>query len=290
MKNQITLKGGIVLMAMSLMFFTSCKKEEITSKKSMEQSENHGIDTPNYKFSAVAKIPGENPENGFLLLTVSSDDEAFLKKYVEKLEQTKISMQEVNSTYQDEKDMKPLFDEKESASPVGLDFNWNNFKFNREKGKFYKVCALGADESKSLVYYTAFNGANFNFGFGFAAVNIYSTYRYWNINTFSYENMNNCNWGLSNGSSVFYTQTLSYHGNLEVRCFQPVSYPTPFDYFGFSYFTINNITTYFRPRLNYTSPDMPSSYKDENAIITGGGVSTKKQEGSPADLTFYIAG
>lgn len=288
MKNQITLKGGVALMAMSLMFFTSCKKEEITSKKSMTQSENHGAEAQNYKFSAVAKIPGENPENGFLLLTVSSDDEAFMKKYVAKLEQTKISMQEVNSTVQDEKDMKPLFDEKESAS-VGLDFNWNNFTFEREKGKFYKVCALGEDESKSLVYYTAFTNTQFGTSWCWATVNVYNTYY-----RTSGSNINNCTWYFNNTVIDFYTKQFSYHDNLEIRCFQNTFDNTNNGAFtGFSYFTISGIVTYYSPRFNYQSPPMPSpssTWMDVNAIYSGHGWSPSEQTGSPAQLTFYIAG
>ena len=70
-----------------------------------------------------------HPENGYLSLKVSSNDEAYLKKYVAKLEQTKIVMAEVNSTKMDEKDVKLLFDEKESQSAVALDFEWKNLRY-----------------------------------------------------------------------------------------------------------------------------------------------------------------
>jgi uncharacterized protein (DUF4415 family) len=209
--HKITFTSGAALLAMSLMFFTSCKKEEITSKKPITQSENQGVKMPDYKFSAVAKIPGENPENGFLSLKVSSDDEAFLKEYVAKLEQTKIVMAEVSTTQDDE--VKPLMEE--SKAVVSLNFDWDNFSFEREKGKLYQVKIAGSDQTKSLVYYTAYsNVGGFTSSWGYAAVNVYSQYRYWEPAEFRYYNSNNCNWKFHNTQSWFYTeQWFSYHSH-----------------------------------------------------------------------------
>ncbi len=277
MKNQITFKGGLALMAMSLIFLASCKKDEIT-KKPIGQSQNQEVKMPDYKFSAVAKIPGENPENGYLSLKVSSNDEAFMKKYVAKLEQTKIVMAEVNSTKMDEKDVKPLFSEKESQSAVALDFNWENFSFKREKGKMYQIRMASADQSKALVYYTAFNGAQFNFiSWTVAAVNVYSLYN------------SGCTWYFNNTINDFYSRGLNYHDNLEVRCFQGSSPIFSNPYPDFASFVINNIRTHYRPRFNYSSPEMPSGYTDVNAIIKGNGYVAPLIEPTAA-LTFYLAG
>lgn len=289
--KKITLMGGIACLAISLTFLSSCKKEAITSKQSSTESGNHAGANQSFKYSAVAKVPGENPENGFLLLKVSSDDETFMKKYVAKLEQTKIVMQEANSTSQDEKDMKPLFDEKESASPVGIDFNWENFKFNREKGKLYKVCAQSTDASKSLVYYTAFTASQFNSGWTWATVNVYNTF-YRNLAS----NVNNCTWYFNNTVNYFYNKQMSYHDNLEIRCFQNStdnSTVTIWNDLGFPYFTINGISTYYSARFNYQSPPMPtpsSRWVDVNAIYSGYGYSNAILDYTPAQLTFYIAG
>ncbi|WP_341907098.1 hypothetical protein [Fluviicola taffensis] len=287
-----TLIGGVACLAMSLMFFTSCKKEEITSKKSVTSSENQGMEMPDYKFSAVAKIPGENPENGFLNLKVSSNDEEYLKKYIAKLEQTKIVMTEVNSAEEDQKNVKPLFGEEESTSSVALDFNWDSFSFNRQKGKMYQIRIASTDQSKSLVYYTAYSNVHqFNSSWGYAAVNAYCVYRYWDLSCLCYKNMNNSKWYFSNGQSYFYNQTMSYHDNLEMRIFQNSSNNTSPTYTNFPYFTINGIVTYYRPRTNYTGPDMPAGYMDVTAITSAYGSSLLDPfMPSYANLTLYIAG
>ncbi len=277
MKNQITFKGGIALMAMSLIFLASCKKEEIT-KKPIGQSENQTSGKIDYKFSAIAKIPGENPENGYLSLKVSSNDEAFMRKYVAKLEQTKVVLAEVNSTKMDEKDVKPLFSEKESQVGVGLDFNWEHFSFKRAKGKLYQLRMVSADQSKALVYYNAFNNSQFNFvTYTVAAVNVYSIYN------------GGCTWYFNNTVNDFYSKGLSYHDNLEIRCFQGSSPIVSDPYPNFASFVINGIRTHYRPRFNYSSPEMPSGYTDVNAIIKGNGYVAPFIE-PVAALTFYLAG
>lgn len=281
--RKITLIGGIAIMAMSLTFFSSCKKEEITSKKPVSQSGNQNPAKHEYKFSSVAKIPGETPENGFLSLTVSSDDEAFLKKYVAKLEQTKILMEEVASTVENNENVHPLFDEQSNAT-VGLVFDWTNFSFNKEKGKLYAFRLLNKSQSKSLVYYNSLsNQSSFDIGGPtvpgtVAAVNVYSTYN------------NACTWYFNNTVNDFYSKGLNYHDNLELRCFQggfSILFGPPPS--GFGYFTISGITTFYRPRLNYSSPEMPTGYTDVDAINSGYGyVSPLVEPG--ANLTFYIAG
>lgn len=290
MKKQISLLKGIAFSVLVATSLTACKKEKI-SQKPNDQTENQAASIPLYKFSAVAKIPGENPENGFLSIKVSSDDEAYLKKYVAKLEETKIKMTEVKSTEEDEKNVKPLFGEEDSKAAVALDFNWDNFSFNREKGKVYQVRIASADQSKSLVYYTAYsNVTSFTSSWGYAAVNVYSIYRYWEAAEFRYYNSNNCKWFFNNTQNYFYNQIMSYHDNLELRIFQNASNNTSPTYTGFQYFTINGIVSYYRPRTNYVSPDMPAGYIDVTAITAAHGVSNYNGSATPADITLYIAG
>lgn len=275
MKNQITFKGGIALMAMSLIFLSSCKKEEITRKAS-GQSENQASGKIDYKFSAVAKIPGEKAENGYLSLKVSSNDEAYLKKYVAKLEQTKVLFEETLSTKDKEENIQPLLKE-ESKITVALSFDWTNFSSNLEKGKLYAIKLVDQAQTKALVYYGFSNSNSFDIGGPavpgtVAAVNVYSTYN------------GGCTWYFNNTVSDFYSKGLNYHDNLEVRCYQlPFSFSTP------QSFVINGIRTYYRPRFNYVSDEMPTSYTDVDAISSGYGyVAPLVLPG--ATLTFYIAG
>ncbi|WP_343747157.1 hypothetical protein [Fluviicola sp.] len=289
MKKHIYSLKGLAIAALTLISLSACKKDEITTKAT-SHSGSQTATMPNYKFSAVAEIPGEKAENGFLSVKVSSDDEAYLKKYVAKLEQTKIVMTEVSSTEQDEKDVKPLLEE-ESTSSVTLDFNWDHFSFDREKGKMYQVQIASADQSKSLVYYTAYsNVSGFTSSWGYAAVNVYSTYRYWEAAEFRYYNSNNCKWYFNNTQSYFYNQIMSYQDNLELRIFQNASNNTTPTYTGFQYFTINGIVSYYRPRTNYVSPEMPAGYIDVTAVTAAFGISNYDSSSTPANLTLYIAG
>ncbi|MNN95128.1 hypothetical protein D3C81_2138860 [compost metagenome] len=85
---------------------------------------------------------------------------------------------------------------------------------------------------------------------------------------------------------------MSYHDNLEVRCFQnPFNNTSPSaSYSDFPYFTINGIVTYYSPRTNYVSPDAPAGFMDVNAIISGNGWSEYELTYTMAALTFYLAG
>ncbi len=273
MKNLTILKGSIALIAIS-MIFTSCKKEEITSKKSILQSENHEVNLPSYKFSSVVKIYGENTEDGFLTLSVSSDDEIYLEQYVAKLKQAAISFKESDPS--NEGKLNPILEEK-SESSVYLSFEWSNYHFNLEKGKIYGVFLTSKNDSKALVYYNSFsNCSGFTSGNGFAAVNIYDTYT-----------SHNSLWSLSNNAnSLFYQKLLSYNDNLEVRTF---TYTPVFGNI-YSSFVLNGVTVYYRPRLNYVSPEMPSFYTDYNSIGYGNGIDNTNGNGAGSTLTVYKAG
>lgn len=283
--KKITLISGMVCMTISMLILSSCKKEEITSKKANGKTENQQFKPHKAKFSAVAQIPGEHPEDGFLSLKVSSDDEAFLKKYITKLEQTKIVMEEVASTEEDRENIHPLFEEESNAT-VGLVFDWANYHFKKEKGKLYAFQLMDKSQSKSLtLYYSLSNQHSFNIGGTVAAVVIYNTF-YRNIGS----NVNNSTWQINNAASPFYTKELSYHDNLEVRCFQGYDPWYPDAYPGFPSFVINGIRTHYRPRLNYSSPEMPAGYTDTDAITEGYGSTVDPRSPASATLKFFIAG
>lgn len=286
MKNKTNLLKGFALALGTAVLLSGCKREEITPVQTTGQQAKPS----EFRYSAEAKIPGENPENGYVSIKVFSDDEAFLEKYVEKLEQSKIVLAETGSAGPDEKNKKPFFEEGESTAPVGLTFNWSNYSFNLEKGKLYQLRMTPAGQEKSLVYYTAYSNISwFNSDFGFAAINVYSTHRPWYLQCLCY--YDDVTWNFSNGQ-YFTQQYMEYHDNLEIRCFQNSFNNTSPTYTGFPYFTINGIVTHYRTRKNYVSPEMPSGYLDVTAITAAQGYQSVVDPAFPAfaDLTFYIAG
>lgn len=273
MKNQITFKGGLALMAMSLIFLSSCKKEEITHKKAISQSENQEVKMPDYKFSAVAKIPGENAKNGFLSVKVSSDNEADLKEYVSKLEKTKVVFVESDPNKPEE--VSPLFDD---ASPVNLHFDWTHFNKNLEKGKVYAMYMQSADE-KSLINVSTFsNVTSFTTTSGYACVNLYCTTSV----------AANClcrpiiNWAFYNQSGIsFYNDWLVYSDNLELRTFVGSSLESLWR------FDVGSTTIFYQPRLNFSGRLITGTLTDYNGIFAA--ANNQPAQGK-ATATFYIAG
>ncbi|WP_343747158.1 hypothetical protein [Fluviicola sp.] len=271
MKNQIAWKGGVASLAISLIFLSACKKEEITTKQSNSEPKEQAALT----YSSVAKIYGERPEEGFLNLTVSSNDEAYLKEYVAKLEQTNIAFQEADPS----QDAKPNpVAESDSKSGVAFHFDWSNYHFNLQKGKIYALAFAKKSDSKALVLFNSMaNCINFSVSSGsFAAVNLYSTFK------------TGATWYLNSASTGFYHRTLVYHDNLEVRTFTA---PTSPGTNGFGSFVYNSTTVYYRPRINYSSPEMPTPYTDYGSITSGTGYATLTPDNiATANATFYVAG
>lgn len=269
MHKQITLKGGIALMAMSLIVLSSCKKEETTSKKPVEQSEHFEPKPHEYKFSTVVQIPGEKAENGFLSLKVSSDEKKSMDEYIAKLEQCKVIFKEADLSSEE----KPtaLF---ETKSAVSLDFDWNNYHSTQPKGRLYECFLTSKDPSKALTLQYTWTISSFTSTSPFACINIYITNTLWN--TFLY---------LGSGSSNFFETIRTTNDNLEVRTFITTATPGT----GFGNFTYNGTNVYYRPRLNYSSPELPSPYTDFGAITSGAWYSTFNFNLVNSNVRLYIA-
>ncbi len=270
MHKKITITGGLALTAMSLMFFTSCNKEEITSKKSFEQSEVHEVKPHEYKFSTVIQIPGENLENGFLSLNLSCDDEKLLDEYKAKLEHCKVLFKEADPSLPGKKPV-ALF---ESESAVSMDFDWNNYHSTLPKGKLYEFFLTDNDPGKALTLQYSWTISSFSSTSPFACVNVYIINN--PFSTFLY---------LASGSNVFLETIRNPNDNLEVRTFTTSATPGA----GFGNFTYNGTTVHYRPRLNYNSPELPSPYTDYGAITSGGTLSTLYYNAVNSNVRLYIA-
>ncbi|MNU88918.1 hypothetical protein D3C71_787460 [compost metagenome] len=185
-----------------------------------------------------------------------------------------------------EENIRPLVEEDSNAT-VGLSFDWKNFSFKREKGKLYEFKVADQTPSKSLVYYYGLsNVSQFNIGGTVAYVNVYSTYKYWDLSCLCYKRSNNCKWTFNNSQSNFFSETMTYENNLEVRTFRMGGI-----FSSFPSFTVGGYTTYYSARTNDVGPALTDGYTDYDAISSGFGSSLVDPfMPSGATLTFYIAG
>ncbi|MNU70240.1 hypothetical protein D3C71_596420 [compost metagenome] len=278
---------GIACLAISTMLLSSCEKEKIKANRSIPQTENHNLEVRQDQFSRTIKIPGESAKNGFVTLKVTSNDEAYLNKYVSKLEQMKVILEEATSTDSKKEDLHPILEE-ESMSSVGVFFDWTNFTFDRQKGKRYEFKIQDKAQTKSTVFfYSLSNVHQFDIGGTVAIVSIYSTYRYWNPGCLCYLRSNNCKWTLRNASGEFFSESMTYQNNLDVRCFKmPVG-----SFASFPSFMSGSDQIYYRKAVNYVGPAMPVGYIDQDKITSGYGSSLVDPfMPSYATLSFYIEG
>lgn len=275
--KKITLIIGIAVIAMSLTFLSSCKKEEITSKKTVSQSGNPNPAKHEYKFSSVAKIPGETPENGFLSVKVSSNDEDYLEQYISKLEKSKVTFVESDPSKPEE--ATPLSDDETGS--VKLHFDWSHFNKNLEKGKLYALYMKNTNEKSLIHFYTFSNISSFTTTSGYACVNILNTTP-WTTDCFCNPTVD---WRFYNAAnSKFCNQVMSSGSNFEIRTFSGYSSST-------WNFSIGGTTVYYQPRYNYSGTLITGTLSDYNAIRKGDNylVPSPHLEGK-ATATFYIAG
>jgi hypothetical protein len=273
----------LAVTAVSAAFLFGCRKEAIQKPVPATPTENTAKPSV-YTFKETVAVYADDASQGYVNMTISSDDKAFLADYVSMMQNRKLALVESESTQErnEEKYPEPL----EDPSSVAIHFDWSHYNFNTEKGKLYQVKFMPKDASKALVMFGSAtpNVTSFTSTTGYAAVNIYNNYKYWFAGCLCTQTYNTAKWSLSNGANSFFSENLSYADNMEVRAF--ISDP------GFNYesFMAGTQQIYFRPRLNYVSPALPAAYSDVNRITGGGGYDKIKQRTAPAILTFYIAG
>lgn len=268
--KKITLMGGIACMALSLMFLSSCKKEEITSNKPVTQSEKQEGKPHEFKFSDVAQIQGENPSDGFLSLKISSDDQKSLDEYIAKLKKCKLTFKEADPSSPSEEKLVSLI---QSKAAVSMDFDWSNYHSNLPKGKVYECLLTSNDQTKALTLQYTWTVSSFTSTSAFACINIYATDVY------------NTLWYLGNGTANFYSCSLAYHDNMEVRSLTTPTSPGT----GFGAVTYNGTNAYYRPRLNYNSVELPATYTDFGVIRRAAGYSTFTGNAMNSDIRLYLA-
>jgi len=258
-----------------------CQKEII--QKSEPQTANTSQPVV-YKFKETVSVYADDPAQGYLNLTVSSDDKTFLADYVGTLRNMKLGLEAVEQPQEEDNGKDPEVQTVSGA--VSIHFDWSHYNFNTEKGKMYQVKFTPKDASKALVMVGSSmpNVTGFTSTSGYACVNIYNTNKY-----FSTTN-NTADWGLynsTNSNGYFYGITLDYHDNIEVRTFLS-SQTTGMGVY--SFFMSGTDKVYYIPRLNYSGPALPATYQDISTIKMGSSLDLYRGGPSPALVTFYIAG
>lgn len=272
-----------LLFITTIIFLGSCKKD-IVSKK---------LDKPNlivnsdYK-RVVNLYAGENGQ-GYVKLTIVSENFNYLNKYCQKFENANINLIQINNT-----DEPRLSEEKfDTLGYVKLHFDWTNFNFDLEKGKLYNLQISQANSERELILTHTFTNVSeiSSSGAGFAAINIYNTYQKpWTC--FCNQDVLTSIWRTKHSSNYFYNKAMDRYDNLEIRSFSKnYSGSVPADYYSL-YINQQGNTVYGRPRFNYSSSGLPTDYTDVNTIIEAKGCAYPNGfiGVTPATLKLYIAG
>lgn len=291
MKNLFTSWKTVAIVAISIMTLSACKKENLKEKLG-KQSQSQPVEASGYKYSSVVKIQGATTESGYLQMTVSSDDENYLKTYVTQLEKSTITFIEADLSKENEGGSNALI-EGESEAGVSLNFDWSNFHFDLEKGKLYGVylAAKGQGNSKSLVLLYSYNNVtSFTNSSGYAAVNVNSTQPGFQFGCLC---TTQSKWKFTNIEGFnLYEKLMSKGDNLEIVTFSCNFTGCYYDNYGISPITYyGGNPVYYNPRFNYSGAVIPAASIVYNHIKTGTGINTYTNSVSEkATVTFYIAG
>lgn len=223
------MKKAIFLMGL-VFFAVSCKKTVIkqsNQQTSSEETSKEGVKEEDMKFSKVVTLKAGDFGSGSVNLTVKSNEEEYLETYCRQFENTTLNMvpqdkdkdiEERNST------------NEEPEGYISLDFDWTNYTFKTEDGVLYGVNVQKEDMSKSIVLTSSFGNVwNVTSSIGFAAVNVYNTYRkpWW---TGSGRNNNTAYWSYTYGQNpwtTFYTSNyVNRYAYVRVRAFNTPSAST----------------------------------------------------------------
>jgi len=274
-------KSLMVAALLSTALLFGCKKE-------IDEASSANIPTGAhvFRYKETIAVPAEELSQGYLKLTVSSDNEAFLKEYIENLKDRKLVLKEADPAA-DKENPPHIEANHDPTKVVSIHMDWSEYTFSTEKGKMYAIGFVPKDGSKTLTLVNTLPSiTSYSTTAGFGAVTVYNTHTYYYVGCLCMQSNNTASWSYSNSSgNIFYSSYMNRYDNLEVRMFT-----LPYVLNTFGNFTIGGTRTYYRPRLNYTSPEMPYDYTDVNAIFSGTGSDPFNGGSAEAQVRFYIAG
>lgn len=279
------IKNHVMIAALAVASLTSCEKEISAASSKKQQPSNSASIT--YKFKETVQVYSDNREDGYVDLTVSSDNQAFLKDYTDKLRESKLVFVEESGIEEGSQSAGSVAS-NDPTEWVAIDMNWNNFDLKLEKGKNFKIGFVPKNQQKTLTLSHSVSGIiAWTSTMGYGAVTVYNTYSYWNFGKRTSQTAT-WSWSGTGSNNNFYLNLMDTDDNLEVRTF--TSSDPYWSGSGSGALTSNGFSGYYRPRKNYISGSMPGIYEDRNMIVAGSGSKNNNPgEGAPANVTFHIA-
>jgi len=280
----------ILLVGVLCLTIFSCKKDNLKLQKESQSvtqsnSGNHAEDV--FKFQKDIKImAGENCE-GYVTLTIASNNQSYLDSYCKQYEQAKINLipqKLVESAKADSDNVSNA----DSANYISIHMNLANLVYKTNKKDHYAFGFSNAAGNEKVYSNTYSNITAISFSHPVLALSIYNEYRKpWFSG--SGRNYSTARWTVHfmGGTEYPYTSNLfDYHTNLDVQTF-----------WGYSYFsssfplasnsTYNDYVLRYRARYNYSGPALPGGAIETNGILSADGYNNYYLESCPATVTVY---
>lgn len=250
----------------------SCEKANLKPQKEPQpvtQSNSSGNAADLSKFKKDIKImAGENCE-GYVILTISSNNQSYLNSYCKKYEKSKINLIP-ESSLQSEKSASENTDEAGSKNYVSIHMNLDHFVYKPTEEGHYALGFSNSEGQEKVTSFTYYSASGITFSSPVLAISIYNEYRK-PFYTGSGRNNETARWivNFMGGTQYPFTSAyFDYHENLDVHTF--------WDY-GTSFPSASNSTyiaapyTYnlrYRARYNYSGPALPSGAIETNGIMS----------------------
>jgi hypothetical protein len=291
MKQFIKMNTKILLFGALCLTVLSCKKDNLKLQKepqSVIQPNSNGNAGNLFKFQKDIKIiAGENCE-GYVILTVASNNQSYLDSYCKQYEKSKINLIP-KELLQDSK--ADIDNNADSVNFISIHMNLDNLVYKTNKEDHYAFGFSNAAGNEK-VYSNTYSGISaISFSQPVLAVSIYNEYRKPFLSG-SGRNIATAQWTvhfMGGTEYPFASAYFDYHSNLDVQTFwdynSPGNFPlasnSTYNAFPYSYYLR------YRARYNYSGPGLPAGSIETNGILSASGYNSTYGESCPATVTVY---
>lgn len=288
------MKTNILFAGVLCLTIFSCEKENFKLQKEPQSVTQSNSDDPAhdlYKFQKDMKImAGENCE-GYVILTIASNNQSYLDSYCKHYEKSKINLIPQGVLQNEKADNHA--DDADSANYISIHMNLDHLVYKTTGKDHYAFGFSNAAGTEKVYSITYTNLSGISFSQPVLAVSIYNEYRkpWWSG---SGRDNATAQWNVHfmGGTEYPYASAyFDYHTNLDVQTFWDPTYPP------FSSFPLASNSTYYlspdtyylryRARYNYSGPSLPFSAIETNGITSANGYTYTYSEPCPATVTVY---
>lgn len=269
----------------------SCEKANLKPQKDPQpvtQSNSSDNAANLFKFQKDIKImAGENCE-GYVILTVASNNQAYLDDYCKQYENSKINLIPKKSLQNVKSDSDQLND-ADSANYISIHMNLDHIVYKTTEKDQYAFGFSNAAGTEKATSHTYSNITAITFSSPVLAVSIYNEYRKpWFAG--SGRDNSTAQWTVNfmGGTQYPFVSTFfNYHTNLDVQTFWSYSLFSSFPLASNSTYTSSDYSLRYRARYNYSGPALPGEAIETNGIMSASGYNNYYLESTPATVTVY---